>query len=263
MDLKYTVIDEKYNNIRSVLINEFKISSRLFLKLRKGQKIYINGCNSFVNESITLGDIIEVDLLFDETSQNIIPTKMDLQILYEDKYLLVLNKPPYTPVHPSMRHFEDTLSNGVQYYYIQNNLHRKIRIVNRLDKDTSGIVIFAKSEYIQELLTSQMVNGLFKKEYLGILEGIVSEKSGIINAPITRKKESIIERCISNDGQTAITHFDVLKEFSNMSLVHFVLETRSYSSNTCTFKIYRSSNSWRYIIWKCLSSYFKTSTSCI
>ena len=96
------------------------------------------------------------------------PTNIPLNILFEDNYLLIVNKPANMPVHPSMRHFEDSLSNLVKFYFDSINLHRKIRIVNRLDKDTSGIVIFAKCEYIQESLTNQMKTGLFKKEYLGI-----------------------------------------------------------------------------------------------
>ena len=104
-------------------------------------------------------------------------------------------------------------------------LHRKIRIVNRLDKDTSGIVIFAKNEYIQEFLTLEMKDGSFKKEYIGILDGILDKISGTITAKIARKDGSIIERCISEKGQLSITHYSIIKTIDNMSMVHFVLET--------------------------------------
>lgn len=95
---------------------------------------------------------------------------MNLDIIYEDKYMLIVNKPANIAVHPSIRHFENSLSNGVKYYFDSCNLHRKIRIVNRLDIDTSGIVIFAKNEYIQECLSIQMKNNDFSKEYIGILK---------------------------------------------------------------------------------------------
>ena len=85
-------------------------------------------------------------------------------------------------------------------------LHRKIRIVTRLDKDTSGVVVVAKCDYIQDMLTMQMQNNTFKKEYIGILDEIVEPKSGTIDAPIARKDGSIIERCISENGQKSITH---------------------------------------------------------
>ena len=92
---------------------------------------------------------------------------MSLEILFEDDYLLIINKPAGYPIHPSMLHFEDSISNGVKYYFNSINLHKKIRPVNRLDKDTSGVVIFAKNEYIQECLVKQMKNGQFLKEYIG------------------------------------------------------------------------------------------------
>ena len=150
---------------------------------------------------------------------------MTLNIIYEDDYLLILNKPAGIAIHPSALHFYDTLSNGVKYYFDIMGIHKKIRIVNRLDKDTSGIVIFAKNEYVQELLSLQMKSNSFKKEYIGVLEGILETSKGTINAPIARKSNSIIERCIDESGQTSITNYKVIKIFSNMSLVHFVLET--------------------------------------
>ena len=104
-------------------------------------------------------------------------------------------------------------------------LKKKIRIVNRLDRNTSGIVILAKNEYIQECLIKQMKTNEFKKEYLAIAKGILESKSGTLNFPIARKEGSIIERTVSSDGDSAITHYDVVKEFNNLSLVHIVLET--------------------------------------
>lgn len=104
-------------------------------------------------------------------------------------------------------------------------LHRKIRVVTRLDKDTSGAVVIAKCDYIQDMLTMQMQDNTFKKEYIGILEGNVEPKSGTIVAPIARKDGSIIERCISENGQKSVTHYKVTKTKENISIVHFVLET--------------------------------------
>ena len=102
--------------------------------------------------------------------------------------MLVVEKYPNMPVHPTMYHYEDSLSNGIKYYYNKIGLNKKIRPVNRLDKDTSGIVIFAKNEYIQECLIYQMKNNIFKKEYIGILDGLLKDKKGTINAPISRKE---------------------------------------------------------------------------
>ena len=110
---------------------------------------------------------------------------------------------------------------------IKFGLKKKIRPVNRLDRNTSGLVIFAKCEYIQECLSKQMLNKSFKKEYIAIVSGKFAnaEKSGTINLPIARKENSIIERCINKDGQKAITHYEVIKQYNKYSLVKCSLET--------------------------------------
>ncbi|MCL2383389.1 MAG: RluA family pseudouridine synthase [Oscillospiraceae bacterium] len=100
-----------------------------------------------------------------------------------------------------------------------------IRPVNRLDRDTSGVVVFAKSEYIHACLAKQMKSGLFRKEYTAVLNGILESDKGTIDAPIARKEGSIIQRCVSESGQPSITHFEVLKRLTDSSLVQFTLET--------------------------------------
>ena len=150
---------------------------------------------------------------------------MNLNIVYEDDAILIINKPPNIAIHPSILHYNDSLANGVKYYFDEINLHRKIRPVNRLDFNTSGLVLFAKNQYVQECLISQMKNHTFCKEYIAVVSGNFKEKSGIINLPIARKENSIIERCISETGQKAITHYEVLQEFTDISVVKCILET--------------------------------------
>lgn len=228
MKLEYK--NKKYNYLKQVLINEFKISKRLIVTLKKENALYVNNINVQINESININDIIKIDLSFPEKdNENILPVIMNLDIVYEDDSILVINKPYNMPVHPSILHFNDTLSNGVKYYFNEKNIFKKIRPVNRLDKDTTGLVIFAKNQYIQETLISQMKSGVFKKEYIAILEGYLETKNGTINAPISRKKGSIIEREINNNGDKSITHYKLIKNFNyndiQLSLVRFVLET--------------------------------------
>ena len=226
MNLNYMIKEnEKYNNLKKILKQEFHISDRLLKKLKNNNQIFINNFPVSINSSFKTNDMISILLDFDETSDNIIPTKMNLNILFEDDAMLIVNKPPYLPVHPSMNHFTDSLSNGIKYYYNSINLSRKIRPVNRLDKDTSGIVIFAKNEYVQESLISQMKSNKFKKKYIALVDGILEKNTGIINAPICRKENSIIERKVSINGQSAVTYFKVLKRYNNYSLVEFLLET--------------------------------------
>lgn len=226
MKLEYKIIElTKYKNIKQILKEEFNISDRLLKRLKKEKQIFINNISVSINSSFNLNDVISVCLDFDEESENIIPTKMELDILYEDDALLILNKPANIPVHPSIEHYTDSLSNGVKYYFEQLNLKRKIRPVNRLDKNTSGIVIFAKNEYIQEYLVRQMKNNLFQKEYFALLDGKLENHKGTINAPIARKSNSIIEREISDNGAPSITHYQLIKNYDDYCFVKFILET--------------------------------------
>lgn len=226
MKLKYIIKkDEHFDNLKEVLKTKFEISDRLLIKLKKNNLIFLNNSVANIKSPVNSNDIVEISLDYIEDNTNIVPTKMDLKIVFEDDYMLVLNKPAGYPIHPSMLHFEDSISNGVRYYFDSINLHKKIRPVNRLDKDTSGLVIFAKNEYIQEHLVRQMKNNQFTKEYIAICEGTLPDVSGTINAPISRKNGSIIERCIDPSGDIAITHYDVVKSNDALSVVHLVLET--------------------------------------
>lgn len=229
MNLEFKVNEIKYQTIKEVLKDYFCISDRLLTKLKKSNQIYLNSKNTYVNHSLSLNDIITVNLDFEEESENIVPKEIPLNIIYEDDAFLIINKDYNMPIHPSILHFENSISNGIKFYFDKISLKRKIRPVNRLDKDTSGIVIFAKNEYIQEALIKQMKNGLFKKEYLAILVGSLDKQSGTINAPIARKENSIIEREINPLGKTAITYFELIKNFEydkqKLSLVKFILET--------------------------------------
>ena len=211
MKLTYIVPAEtKYQTIKEVLKVEFSISDRLLLKLKKKQKITLNAKVVYVHHPVKEGDLIECDLNYSEDNSNIVPTKIDLDIIYEDEGFLVVNKPAGIPVHPSMEHYTDSLSNGVRYYFDKIGLHKKMRPVNRLDKDTTGLVIFAKNEYIQECLVKQVKSKEFIKKYVAVVEGHLKEKSGTICAPISRKENSIIERCVNENGETAITHYRIL-----------------------------------------------------
>lgn len=166
-----------------------------------------------------------------------VPTKMKLNIIYEDEYMLILEKEAGIAIHPTMRHYDNTLANGVKYYFDSIGLKDEpIHIVTRLDLGTSGLCIFAKSGLIQERLSKEMQDGNFEKYYLALCHGIFDEKEGIINAPIIRKEGSIIERTVdlncTLEKAQAITKYRVLKEYidkdnndNSYSLVEFKLET--------------------------------------
>ena len=224
MILKY-IVTKNNETINQILKSKLHISSRLLYKLINKKVIYLNNQICDTRNTANKGDLLSVDLSYDEDNSNVVPTKMNLNIVFEDDSILVLNKPAGISTHPSMLHFEDSLSNGVKYYFDSIGLHKKIRPVNRLDLNTSGLIIFAKNEYIQECLIKQMENNSFKKEYHAIIIGHLENKKGTIDKPIARKQNSIIERCIDENGKKAVTHYEVVKEFDNCSLVKCTLET--------------------------------------
>ena len=117
MNLEFKVIDNRFITIKEVLRDYFNISERLLTKLKKSNKILLNGNIAIVNQKLQINDVISINLDFDEESENIVPTKMDLDIVFEDEALIIINKQPNMPVHPSILHFEDSLSNGIRYYF--------------------------------------------------------------------------------------------------------------------------------------------------
>lgn len=120
---------------------------------------------------------------------------------------MIVNKGVNLPVHPSLNHYDISLSNGVRAYFDKIGLNKTVRLVNRIDKDTTGLVVIAKCEYIQECLIKQMNDNSFIKEYIAIARGLI-DSSGVIDFPIARKDGSIIERCVDLvRGENAITNY--------------------------------------------------------
>ena len=210
MLLKYIVGDNK--NLRSILKDELNISSRLFNKI-KNKYVFVNGEHAIYYKDLNVDDVVEVDFGYDDENYNNIVSNPDIkfEIVYEDDWLLIVNKGANLPVHPSLNHYDISLSNGIRAYFDKIGLNKTVRLVNRIDKDTTGLVVIAKCEYIQESLIKQMNDDSFIKEYIAIARGLV-DSSGVIDFPIARKDGSIIERCVDLvRGENAITNYVRLK----------------------------------------------------
>lgn len=253
MKLTYIVEDlEAGNSINHILTTKLNISARLLSKLIKSKKIFVNEgfCNT--RNIVNSGDRITLDFNLPEKNNNIVATPMPLDIIYEDAWFLVINKPANMPIHPSRLHYADSLSNGVKAYFDSISLPKKIRPVNRLDLDTSGLVIFAKCEYIQECFIQQMKENTFKKEYLCLVEGRLKNKIGTISLPIARKNGSIIERCIDEKhGKPSLTDYEVLQELESFSLVKCQLQTGRTHQIRVHMAALGNPLLRRYFVWSC------------
>ena len=201
--------------IKSVLRKHFGLSSALITALKSDDGITLNGAHANVTEKVYANDTL-ILRIHETNSDNIVATQMDLDILYEDEDILAVNKPAGIPTHPSIHHYSDTLANGVQYYY--KDIPFTFRAVNRLDKDTSGIVLIAKNRFAAEALSAQIREKKIGKTYMAICCGSLSSLEGRVIAPIARD-EGIIKRRIDKAGQYAETHYTVLAQNEDYTLV--------------------------------------------
>ncbi|MCI6188983.1 MAG: RluA family pseudouridine synthase [Clostridium sp.] len=221
-------VEQKYDGIviREFLKEELELSSRLIRRAAIEKRIFVNKEVVRMRKILHTGDIVEVKLERVE-SQDIIPEKMDLNIVYEDDDILVLNKPPYTVVHPTRGYPTGTLANGILYYFNETNQNCIVRLVSRLDMDTSGLIIIAKNQYAHMALSKEMQLNHLEKRYLAVVHGHLEKEEGTIDLPIFKpeNEESIFKRIIDERGQRSITHYKVIKKFEDADLVECLLET--------------------------------------
>jgi 23S rRNA pseudouridine1911/1915/1917 synthase len=220
-------VDEEYagRELKSILKNKFEFSEKLIKKLKYNNKVLCNGNPVYINSTVKPGDVVEAIINFDEESENIVPEKMNLRIIFEDDCLIALDKQPGMVVHPTSSHLTGTIANGLVYYFSEKGIRIKIRPVSRLDRDTSGIIIFAKNQFVQEEFIKQMNTNTFKKEYIGVVNGVLTKKTGTIDLPIDRKPDSIMLRHISKSGFKSVTRFKVIEYLKNATYLSFYLET--------------------------------------
>lgn len=212
---KYVVKqDDTETPLKEIIRREFCFSSRMMTKIKQNKCIYLNDEIIPTWVSGKKGDILEIRL--PEEKSNFEPEDIPINVVYEDEWVLIINKQPGHVVHPTMGQPNNTMANGIMNYMLKTNQNFKIRFVNRLDRDTSGLLIIAKSAYIQEELTKQMKSNQVKKTYEALACGRFTDKAGTINAPIGRADASMIERevlPVEKGGYDSITHYKVLEEY--------------------------------------------------
>lgn len=195
------------------------------MKNSSGNCIVLNGERGFGRSVLKEGDRLVVTVPEVESGENIIRTEMDLDILYEDEDILVINKPAGMPVHPSMENYENTLANGIAWYFSQKGEDFVYRCINRLDRDTTGALILAKNPLSAAVLSVQMKRRQIRRTYLALVDGVLPE-SGVVDAPIARMEGSVITREVNFEtGESAVTHYERLAVGRYYSLAELHLET--------------------------------------
>ena len=193
--------------IKEYLKKYHAFSTSLIAKV-KYDNVFVNGKVVHMRHLVQNGDLIMINFPF-EDSENINPISIPLDIIYEDEYILAINKPRNMPVHPSRGNHLTTLAEGVRSYL---NKPFVFRATNRLDRDTSGIVIIAKNQLVSAELSRMIKNGEITKKYIGITSKIPCPEEGSINAPIERECEGSIKRVVRDDGKPSLTVYKVIEK---------------------------------------------------
>ncbi|WP_338449025.1 RluA family pseudouridine synthase [Niallia oryzisoli] len=191
----------------------------------KGGTIAVNGQEVTVRYYLQADDHLTVHFPVEEPSAGLLGEDLPLDILYEDDYVMVVNKSYEMNTIPSREHPTGSLANGLIGYFHKIGLLATTHIVTRLDRNTSGLVLIAKHRHIHHLLSSEQKAGRIKRTYEAFAEGILKNTSGMIEEPIGRKQESIIEREVRADGQYALTHYQVIQSFPRFTWLKLQLET--------------------------------------
>lgn len=190
------------------------------------RSILVNNTWYYMHQTLSAGDLLTVHIQETSSSEKIPPIEHPLDIIYEDEDILVVNKPAGMPIHPSMNNYYHSLANALAWYYGQQNKPFIFRCTNRLDRDTSGLTVIAKHMVSSNILSGMGRRHEIHREYLAIVRGAVTPPAGTINAPLSRKSGSIIERTVDfENGEPAVTHYRVLEEKNGHSLVSLHLET--------------------------------------
>lgn len=232
-NILYEITKDDENKTIIAYLRERYFCTKILTHLKHTDgSVLLNGTPVFLNTVLTSGDILTISYYEDDESANIVPIDLPFKIVYEDEDIMVIDKPSDMPVHPAINNFENTLANGIAFYFNKKGEHFMFRCINRLDRNTSGLLIIAKHRLAASILSDFMKKRQIHREYLALASGIFTEKEGTITLPIGRVSDSIIERFVDfENGENAITHYRVIKEyyddpcFGNSSLLSITLET--------------------------------------
>lgn len=220
------VLENAKVRIDNYLSDKLDVSRSKVQKLIKDGNVLVNGQSVNVSYKVKIGDVIEYSLDLNEET-DITPEDIPIDIVYEDDDLLVINKASGMVVHPAPGHYTGTLVNALLYRFNLNSGEaNRPGIVHRLDKDTSGLMLVAKNEFIHEKLSEMIGKKDVERKYLAIVDGLIKHDTGTIDAPIGRDANNRQKMAVTDvNGKDSITHFKVLERFDNNTFIECILET--------------------------------------
>ena len=225
--MQIKINDEVNSRLDIYLVNELDESRSYISNNINSGNILVNGKIVKCGYKLKIGDVIDINLKEKVTSN--IPEDIKLDIYYEDDDIIVLNKPSGMVVHPGAGNKTGTLVNALLYYtngkLSDINGEARPGIVHRIDKDTSGLLLVSKTNRAHQILSDDFKNKRVKRKYIALVEGIINENFGKIDAPIARKPDDRVKMVVRENGKRAVTNFKVIKRLNNATLIECVLET--------------------------------------
>ena len=222
------VVTEKETKLLKFFLRDQGVSRKLLSAIKTHNGFSVNDLPCFANQAVVSGDRVAIVIPDEESHETVVPVKRPLEILYEDRDLLVVNKPRALATIPSRQNPESSLANWIKGYYVSNGYKDQvIHIVTRLDRDTSGIVLIAKHRFSHHSCDRLLRESLITKEYRALVwdrDNRLRDHE-LIDLPIARDKDSIITRCVAEDGKKALTEYWVMKAFGPIKLVKMHLHT--------------------------------------
>lgn len=221
MNFRFRVNENRDNTRLNIFLRQSGVSAAQIKKLKfQPQGILVNGEKKNTDYFLSAGDVVEINTSDDSMDSTVIVQTGPLDIVYQDESCMVVNKPYDMPCHPSFNHPTDTIANYFMGYWQERGQMKICRVINRLDRNTSGLVLIALDAHSAEKL-----KGTVEKTYTAIAKGRFENSHGIIDRPIARQRESIITRCVRADGQRAVTEYWVKKADDRFTLCDIRLHT--------------------------------------
>jgi 23S rRNA pseudouridine1911/1915/1917 synthase len=224
-ELQWIVQPGEEGLLKHFLLKHKQMSRRRVAKIKMEGEMRVNGERVRVNKPVEAGDKVEVLLSNRDKSTYILPESMQLNIVYEDEHLIVLCKSPGICVHPTYGQKTGTLANGVMHHWLEKGLLRSYHAVNRLDRDTSGIVVGATNPFTHHRMALLQRHKKIERRYYAWVEGNVEQEEGVIDAPIGRDPTSFVQRMVREDGKQAVTKYRVLQRFAGYTWLDVQLAT--------------------------------------